>query len=102
MSLCVSSVSKLFVTYPRHSLAKYADYNTELQNADKTSTVVGAALVVDGGKDVATGLSVASPVYRNSSFRWNDCSCYRSNNCWWFNNRCKRWSRNGSWSSYAC
>ncbi len=40
--------------------SNYADYNTGLQNADKTSTVVGAALVVDGGKDVATGLSVAS------------------------------------------
>ena len=40
--------------------SNYADYNTGLQNADKTSNVVGAALVVDGGKDVATGLSVAS------------------------------------------
>ena len=40
--------------------SNYADYNTGLQNADNTSYVVGAALVVDGGKDVATGLSVAS------------------------------------------
>jgi RHS repeat-associated protein len=37
-----------------------ADYNSGLKSADKTTALVGTIMLLDGGKDVATGLGVAS------------------------------------------
>ena len=37
-----------------------ADYNAGLKSADMASTAIGTALVVDGGKNVASGLGCAS------------------------------------------
>ena len=38
----------------------YDDYNAALKSADKISTVIGTTLLLDGGKNVATGLEGAS------------------------------------------
>lgn len=36
------------------------DYNSGLKSADKTAAIVGTIMLIDGGKDVAVGLGVAS------------------------------------------
>ena len=38
----------------------YDDYNAGLKSADKTSYIVGTALIADGGRKVVTGLGMAS------------------------------------------